>query len=169
MGLCARSERSAAWLAHQSGGLGVGGSNPLAPTNTLKDLSPSLRATQTAKATARQQVAEARGVTEGDTSPVRTSPVRVNSEPLRTGLYWPRPAQTHDRQASISRPRSPLPPVWRDGKACSFRSLMPRPVSAHDLLDGWIDEQVAQARICILHGTRALQAFRLVRLRNRAP
>ncbi len=26
------SERSAAWLAHQSGGLGVGGSNPLAPT-----------------------------------------------------------------------------------------------------------------------------------------
>jgi hypothetical protein len=29
-------ERSAAWLAHQSGGLGVGGSNPLAPTNKIK-------------------------------------------------------------------------------------------------------------------------------------
>jgi hypothetical protein len=27
------SERGAVWLAHQSGGLGVGGSNPLAPTN----------------------------------------------------------------------------------------------------------------------------------------
>ncbi len=26
------SERSAAWLAHYTGGVGVGGSNPLAPT-----------------------------------------------------------------------------------------------------------------------------------------
>ena len=34
------SERSAAWLAHQSGGLGVGGSNPLAPTNIFKGLRP---------------------------------------------------------------------------------------------------------------------------------
>ena len=32
------SERSAAWLAHQSGGLGVAGSNPAAPTNKIKDL-----------------------------------------------------------------------------------------------------------------------------------
>ncbi len=32
------SERSAAWLAHQSGGLGVGGSNPLAPTNLFNGL-----------------------------------------------------------------------------------------------------------------------------------
>ena len=29
----ARSERGAAWLAHHTGGVGVGGSNPLAPTN----------------------------------------------------------------------------------------------------------------------------------------
>ncbi len=27
------AERGAAWLAHQSGGLGVAGSNPAAPTN----------------------------------------------------------------------------------------------------------------------------------------
>ena len=33
-----QSERSAARLAHQSGGLGVGGSNPLAPTNKIKGL-----------------------------------------------------------------------------------------------------------------------------------
>ena len=32
----ALAERSAARLAHQSGGLGVGGSNPLAPTNKIK-------------------------------------------------------------------------------------------------------------------------------------
>ena len=31
-------ERSAAWLAHQSGGLGVGSSNLPAPTNKIKDL-----------------------------------------------------------------------------------------------------------------------------------
>ena len=40
------SERSAAWLAHQSGGLGVGGSNPLAPTNLFKVLVVSSTATQ---------------------------------------------------------------------------------------------------------------------------
>ena len=32
------TERGAAWLAHQSGGLGVVGSNPAAPTNDFKDL-----------------------------------------------------------------------------------------------------------------------------------
>ena len=32
------SERGAAWLAHQSGGLGVVGSNPAAPTNIIKGL-----------------------------------------------------------------------------------------------------------------------------------
>ncbi len=34
-----KSERSAAWLAHQSGGLGVGSSNLPAPTNNFKRLS----------------------------------------------------------------------------------------------------------------------------------
>jgi hypothetical protein len=33
-----RPERSAAWLAHQSGGLGVGSSNLPAPTNEIKEL-----------------------------------------------------------------------------------------------------------------------------------
>src|SRR6185437_10068320 len=32
------SERSAAWLAHQSGGLGVASSNLAAPTNKINDL-----------------------------------------------------------------------------------------------------------------------------------
>ena len=32
------SERSAAWLAHQSGGLGVGSSNLPAPTNKINTL-----------------------------------------------------------------------------------------------------------------------------------
>src|SRR3990172_5655278 len=32
------SERSAAWLAHQSGGLGVGSSNLPAPTNEINSL-----------------------------------------------------------------------------------------------------------------------------------
>jgi hypothetical protein len=32
------SERGAAWLAHQSGGLGVVGSNPAAPTNKINML-----------------------------------------------------------------------------------------------------------------------------------
>jgi hypothetical protein len=36
--LLSGSERSAARLAHQSGGLGVPGSNPGAPTNKIKDL-----------------------------------------------------------------------------------------------------------------------------------
>src|SRR5262249_47798615 len=37
LGRC-RAERSAAWLAHQSGGLGVGSSNLPAPTNKIKEL-----------------------------------------------------------------------------------------------------------------------------------
>ena len=32
------SERSAAWLAHYTGGVGVGGSNPLAPTIKINGL-----------------------------------------------------------------------------------------------------------------------------------
>jgi hypothetical protein len=36
------SERSAAWLAHHTGGVGVGGSNPLAPTKFSKDISQKL-------------------------------------------------------------------------------------------------------------------------------
>ena len=34
------TERGAAWLAHQSGGLGVAGSNPAAPTSKFNSLGP---------------------------------------------------------------------------------------------------------------------------------
>ncbi len=37
-GARARSERGAVWLAHHTGGVGVGGSNPLAPTNLFNDI-----------------------------------------------------------------------------------------------------------------------------------
>src|SRR4029079_15697312 len=42
------SERSAAWLAHQSGALGVGGSNPLAPTILLSSSTATPRARRAA-------------------------------------------------------------------------------------------------------------------------
>ena len=43
-------ERSAAWLAHQSGGLGVASSNLAAPTNEIKDLDWIGRCLRTASA-----------------------------------------------------------------------------------------------------------------------